>query len=102
MAQEIVKGQSKQTRGKVHELLSKHSVEDPDKVNAKRERFLALLRRRYGYSNDKAVDELERLLKSFYRMNRSLNIHLARPSFKMPIHTGRKAESNEMGGGFVD
>ena len=82
MAHEIVNGQSKQTGGRVHELLSKHSVEDPDKVNAKRERFLALLKSRYGYSNDKAVDELQRLLKSFYRMNKSLDIHLARPGFK--------------------
>ena len=82
MVHENVNGQSNQAGGRVHALLSKHSVEDPDQVNAKRERFLALLKSRYGYSNDKAVDELERLLKSFYRMNKSLDIHLARPSFK--------------------
>jgi len=82
MAYEIDKGQSHQAQSKVHELLSKHSIEDPGKTNAKRERFLSMLKSRYGYSNDKAVDELERLLKQFYRMNRSLNIHLARPSFQ--------------------
>ncbi|HEX7567938.1 MAG TPA: hypothetical protein VF355_05170 [Anaerolineaceae bacterium] len=78
MAQEIVDGQSKQTPGRVRELLSKYSVEDPDKVNAKRARFLAQLKSRYGYTNEKAVDELERLLRQFYRMNRSLGIHRAR------------------------
>ncbi len=102
MALEIGKGQNKQTDGRVHELLSKYSVEDADKINAKRERFLALLRSRYGYTNEKSVDELERLLKQFYRMNRSLNIHLARPNFKMPIRASRKEESNERGGGFED
>ena len=71
MVHEIVKGQDNQTHTKVHELLSKHSIENPDRVNAKRERFLALLKSRYGYSNDIAVDELERLLKQFYRTNRA-------------------------------
>ena len=54
------------------------------KINTKHNRFLALLRRRYGYDNEKAVDELERLLKQFYRTNRSLGIHGTRPNFKVP------------------
>ena len=78
--EEIADGQSKQTRARVRELLSKHSAEDPDKANAKRERFLAQLKSRYGYTNEKAVDELERLLRQFYRMNRSLGIHRSRPN----------------------
>jgi hypothetical protein len=82
MADEIVKAQSKQSRGRVHELLSKHSVENPDKPNVKREQFLALLKGKYGYTNEKAVDELERLLKQFYRMNKSLGIHHGRSNFK--------------------
>ena len=84
MAFEIGNGSGKQTRSRVHELVSQHSVEDPDKANAKRERFLALLRKQYGYTNEKAVDELERLLKQFYRMNKSLGIHGARPNYKHP------------------
>ena len=84
MANEGVKGQSKQTLGRVRELLNKHSVEDPEKANPKRERFLALLKSRYGYTNDKAVDELERLLKQFYRMNQSLGVNRARPNLKHP------------------
>jgi len=85
MAFKIVKAQSRQTRGsKVRELLSKHGVGDPDKPNTKREKFLALLKSRYGYNNEKAVDELERLLKQFYRTNRSLGIHRPRPNFIQP------------------
>ena len=87
MAFEIVKGPSKQTHGRVHELVNQHSVEDPEKANAKREQFLALLRKQYGYTNEKAVDELERLLKQFYRMNKSLGIHSARLNDKHPHAT---------------
>ena len=72
MQTEIVKGQRTQIRAKVRELLKQRSPEDPEKNKAKRERFLAALKSRYGYTNEKAVDELERLLKQFYRTNRSL------------------------------
>ena len=69
----------------IRELLNKHSVKGPDMTNAKRERFLIMLKGRYGYTNAKAIDELERLLEQFYRMNRSLGIHRARPNiFKYP------------------
>jgi hypothetical protein len=86
MSTQIVNRQSKQNRVRVHDLLSKHSVEDPDKTNLKRERFLTLLKSRYGYNNEKAVDELERLLKQFYSTNKSLGIHRARMNYKDP-HT---------------
>ncbi len=85
MEYKINEGQTKPTQSRVHELLSKHSIEEPDKTNPKRDRFLALLKNRYGYSNDKAVDELERLLKQFYRTNRSLTIHRKRPNLKHTI-----------------
>jgi len=86
MKNEIDPGQSIPTHGRIHELLNKHNVEDPSKSNPKRDQFLALLKNRYGYSNDKAVDELERLLKQFYRTNRSLTIHRRRgPNFKQPL-----------------
>ncbi|HMD89111.1 MAG TPA: hypothetical protein VKF38_08110 [Anaerolineaceae bacterium] len=85
MANEIGNGQNKQNHSRIHELLSKHSAEDSRKSNPKRDRFLALLKSRYGYSNDKAVDELERLLKQFYRTNRSLTIHHKRPILKPPV-----------------
>ena len=85
MAYKIGNEQNKPIHGRVHELLSKHSVDDPDKSNPKRDRFLTLLKQRYGYTNDKAIDELERLLKQFYRTNRSLTIHHKRPNLKSPL-----------------
>jgi hypothetical protein len=84
MAQEFINRPMKKIRGKVHELLSKHSVENPELVNAKRERFLARLKSQFGYTNDKAVDELERLLKQFYGINKNLSTHRARPNSKPP------------------
>lgn len=85
MSYDFDQEQNKQTHSRIHELLSKHSAEDSNKPNPQRARFLALLKNRYGYTNDKAVDELERLLKQFYRTNRSLTIHRKRPIHKQPI-----------------
>jgi hypothetical protein len=82
MQNKIIKVQNKQTRIKVHELLNKYSVEDPEKTNAKRTQFLAMLKKRYGYTNEKSVDELKRLLKQFYRSNMSLGIHHPRPNIE--------------------
>jgi hypothetical protein len=78
----IVNGQNKQPHGSVRELLSKHNSEGQDEANVKRERFLAMLKSRYGYTNEKAVDELERLLRQFYRVNKSSGTHRARSGIK--------------------
>ncbi len=116
MTNEMVKEQRKHTPGKTHELLRKNSVEEPDKTKARHRQFLALLKNQYGYTNTKAVDELERLLKMFYTMNKSLGIRRAKTNFKHPralalkqnvqkkimVHTNRKGENNEKGSGFVD
>jgi hypothetical protein len=76
----VVNGQSAPIRRKVRELLSERGLENPEK-NTKRERFLDVLKNRYGYTNEKAIDELERLLKQFYRTNRSLGIRRARTNY---------------------
>jgi uncharacterized protein YjbJ (UPF0337 family) len=86
MAHKIIDGRRTQTRGRMRELFGNNSVEHPDGTNAKRERLLAVLKTRYGYSNDKAVDELARLLKQFYGMNRKTTIRHTRPHFELP-HT---------------
>jgi hypothetical protein len=70
----IIKGQGNRTRNKGYVLSGKYNIEDPDRLKVKRQLFLAMLKKRYGYSNDKAVDELQRLLTQFYRTNKSLGI----------------------------
>lgn len=78
MTEEPIKKNNKQPRGKIHEALIKPGLIDPETIRVKRERFLALLSSRYGYTNEKAVDELERLLRQFYTINRSLIFHRSR------------------------
>jgi hypothetical protein len=86
MELEIAKGQKTPIKGKAHVVRIKPTIEKPAKANVKRERFLAMLKTRYGYTNDKAVDELERLLTQFYRTNRSLDMHRAHPVYSH-LHT---------------
>jgi len=78
MAHEIGKGQSIQARRLAVELLRKTDAEGHEANNLKRERFLAVLKNEYGYTNDKAVDELERLLRQFHSTNKSLGIRRSR------------------------
>jgi hypothetical protein len=55
------------------------------KANLKRERLMDLLRIQYGYTNEKAIDELERLLKQFSMTNESLKFRRARRNSKPPF-----------------
>lgn len=82
MTDKIINGHVKQTHSTARELLSNHLVGNPEKANTKRIRFLAMLKSRYGYTNDKAVDELDRLLKQFYKINRSLGLYRTRTQDK--------------------
>jgi hypothetical protein len=84
MPRAIGKGQMSQMRSKVRSLSSKHRIGDPTKPNVKRERFLALLKSRYGYTNEKAIDDLEKLLKQFHVSNRSLGIRSEQPNIEIP------------------
>ena len=63
MVDEVIEEQTKKTGSRVRNLVGKHQAGDPDQVNLKRQRFLAMLSSQYGYTNEKAVEELERLLK---------------------------------------
>jgi len=84
MAYDDIKRMSKSGHGRVAELLNKHSIEYPNRPNPKREKFLAMLKDQYGYTNEQSVAELERLLKQFYRTNDSLGIRRPRLSLKPP------------------
>jgi hypothetical protein len=117
MTNEIVKDKVTQPYDKDQGVLSKHIVENADRAITKHKHFLALLKKQYGYTNDKAVDELERLLKLFSTMNKSLGIHHARTDFNHPLisalkkdgqnftmrmHTSRKGETHEKRSRIVD
>ena len=84
MIDEINEMPSKQTPGKLHKSPRKYGFEDPANAIAKRKQLLVLLKARYGYTNEKAVDELARLMKQFYIINKSLGTHHARPDFQYP------------------
>ncbi len=62
----------------------KYNFENQSEGKAKRERLLAMLKVRYGYTNEKAVDELQRLLRQFYITNKSLGTHHAKPALGNP------------------
>ncbi|HMN58816.1 MAG TPA: hypothetical protein PJ988_00545 [Anaerolinea sp.] len=51
MTQVIGKGQSIQARHRTLALLSKQDVDGHFIVNSKRERFLAVIKNRFGYTN---------------------------------------------------
>ena len=82
MRRKVIQEKPKQANVKVHDLVNNRSSKDPDKINARRERFLAMLKKQYGYTNEKAVDEMERLLKQFYGMNRSIGVYRSLSNFR--------------------
>ncbi len=84
MTNEINGMQSQQPSSRVYGLSRKYHFENPVVAKAKQARLLALLKVRYGYTNEKAVNELERLLRQFYITNKSLGTHHARPDFRYP------------------
>jgi hypothetical protein len=85
MTLENVKKQSTQTRGRANELLRSHRVEKPGKTNIKREQFLVMLKNRHGYTNEKAVEELDRLLTQYYRGSRRLSVQRTRADLKRAV-----------------
>lgn len=72
------------TRGDADELLDHQNIENPNFKSEKRARFLAKLNARYGYSNEKSVDEMTRILKDFFNTNKSLGIHHTRSTMHSP------------------
>jgi hypothetical protein len=74
--------QNRQTQNR--DLEGKIRIRHTDKIDVKHARFLELLKSEYGYTNENAIAELERLLRQFSKINRSLGIHHAR-SGKKPL-----------------
>ncbi len=58
-----------------------------DKVSSKHDRLLSMLKHDHGYVNDKAVAELERLLRQFNSINKHTYGH------HMPLRTKVKQDA---------
>jgi hypothetical protein len=82
MSSEIYKGQRNQKRLRVRKLWIVNHLEDSGKPNPGRERFVSYLKKRYGYTDDLAVNELERLRAQFYKMYRDSGVPHVRSNFK--------------------
>lgn len=78
MTHEVGESQKDQVFIKAHDVLVHQDSEHATFNAAKRQRFLAMLKNQYGYDNDRAVDELTRLLKQFYQINRGFAFQHAR------------------------
>jgi hypothetical protein len=62
---------------KKYQFVDKH-----DSAKIKHQQLVAVLKSEYGYVNEKAVVELERLLRQFDRVNKSMVFHYVRPRIK--------------------
>ena len=69
---------------KVVKTQKNNNFEHRGGANAKRKRLLALLKARYGYTNEKAADELTRLMKKFNITVKSPDTRHTRPDFQYP------------------
>lgn len=68
MNEDILKGQWKQIRGKSKEWWGKLTDDDLDVIDGKRDFLIGKLQERYGYSKDKAAQEVNRRLKELEGM----------------------------------
>jgi hypothetical protein len=70
----IIPRQPEQPGEQFHQVFASPHGGASRMLNLKHARFIALLKSRYGYTNEKAIDEMERLLKEFSASNASLKI----------------------------
>jgi len=59
MTIELVEGERRNFFSKMRTLLHKRSSDNPDRASLKREEFIALLQKRYGYTREKAEAEMD-------------------------------------------
>ena len=61
MNSDVFAGTWKQMRGQAKECWGKLTEDDLEQVDGKRDKLVGLLQERYGYSREKAEEELKRL-----------------------------------------
>lgn len=62
MNRDILQGKWKQMRGKAKEWWGQLTDDDLDRVEGKRDQLAGMLQAKYGYSKDKAEEEINRFL----------------------------------------
>ncbi|MGQ0600356.1 MAG: CsbD family protein [Anaerolineales bacterium] len=65
MNDDVFKGKWKQFRGRVKEWWGDLTDDELDRVQGQREQFVGLLQERYGYTRERAEDELGRRMREF-------------------------------------
>jgi uncharacterized protein YjbJ (UPF0337 family) len=61
MNSDVFAGKWKQMRGQAKEWWGKLTDDDLEQIDGKRDKLVGLLQERYGYSREKAEEELKRL-----------------------------------------
>ena len=67
MNEDVLKGQWKQIRGKSKEWWGKLTDDDLDVIDGKRDQLIGKLQEKYGYSKEKASQEVNSRLKELER-----------------------------------
>ena len=69
MNSDILEGRWKQMRGSTKEWWGKLSDSDLDRIAGKREQLVGALQEKYGYTREKANEEIDRRLKEYDQKN---------------------------------
>ena len=77
MNEDILEGKWKQVRGKAKEWWGELTDDDLDKVEGKSDRLVGLLQEKYGYTRQKAEEEVNRRLRDFQGMETKARVEKA-------------------------
>ena len=65
MNEDILQGQWKQVKGQIRAWWGQLTDDDVDKIGGKMEKLLGLLQEKYGYSRERAEQEVKRRLHDY-------------------------------------
>jgi uncharacterized protein YjbJ (UPF0337 family) len=65
MNEDILEGKWMQLRGKIKELWGDLTDDELDMIEGKRDRLAGKLQERYGYSRERAEEEIDRFLRDY-------------------------------------
>jgi len=76
MNNDILEGRWKQMRGSTKEWWGKLTDSDLDRIAGKRDQLVGALQEKYGYTREKAVEEVDRRLKEYDRETQPVSVTL--------------------------